>query len=116
MKFQKGKSGNPKGRPPKERELAANLLTVGRRTVLVEGKRVASNKVVAELVYQAIIEGTVVLPNGRTIIIDGDAWRDMVKWLHTHLDGPTKIAVEHDGEVTHIVKVIRGVSMDGLKQ
>ena len=93
-KFQKGQSGNPNGRPPKNRALTDLLETAGNVTVDVDGKKVARKRIVAGLAWELLANGEAVLPNKRKLTLDPGDWLGLYKWIYQHIDGPPKAEVD----------------------
>lgn len=108
MAWKKGESGNPNGRPQKNRTLTAILERTG------GGKKVYSNgqtprKLLAELLWQAATTGEVTFPGDETATsLDMQDWIGVVKFIYQHIDGPPKseVDVNHAGALD--VKVIEG--------
>lgn len=100
MPFKKGQSGNPKGRPPKNRAWTAILERSGSKTVLgPDGKRISRKRFLAECIMQAITTGKVEFVDGGFIATDSfKEWADFAKWIYTHIDGPAKQQLEHLGK------------------
>ena len=95
MRFQPGQSGNPKGRPPKDRALTALLEMAGAKSVILDnGEKVTPKRYVASLVWQALMTGNVALPDGKAIKLGGKDWVELVKFLYNHVDGPPKQNVD----------------------
>lgn len=113
--WQPGQSGNPKGRPRKERALTAMLEAAGSRTIEVDGKRVSGKRALADALWQAAMQGATTLydADGTRLEFAPRDWLDIAKFLYAQIDGPPK--QEHDitsnGET---IKLYGGVDPDGV--
>jgi hypothetical protein len=92
MATPKGVSGNPKGRPPKERALTTLLERAGNLTVDVGDAKVARKRLVAEMVWQVATTGGATFPDGSRLVVDD--WLSVVKWIYAQVDGPPKITAD----------------------
>lgn len=93
-KFQPGQSGNIKGRPPKKRALTEILERAGGRSVNHDGRRVAGRRALAAMVWEGLLTGVVSFPDGKSIRLGPADWKDLVKWLYTHIDGPPSVKMD----------------------
>ena len=98
----KGQSGNPKGRPKKNRALTEILERAGSKIVEYDGKRVSGKRLIARLLWQAATTGECKLPDGESLIVkDFSDWLGVVKFLYAQIDGLPKqdIGLDHSGGV-----------------
>src|SRR5689334_21290158 len=93
-KFQPGQSGNPKGRPPKDRALTALLEKAGSATIEFQGKNISGKRLLPEMVWEGVTTGSVTFPTGEKIKLSPQDWKDFVKWLYAHIDGPPKAEID----------------------
>lgn len=96
--WKKGESGNPNGRPPKNRALSEILERAGSQTLERDGKRLSGKRLIAVLLWELATTGTCTLPNGTVYTVDGAGWFDVVKFLYAQIDGPPKVTTEVTGK------------------
>ena len=99
-----GQSGNPKGRPKKNRALTEILARAGSKTIEdYDGKRRSGKRVMARLLWEAATTGVVQFPGNtdKTTISLSD-WLGIVKFVYGHIDGPPMqaLGVTVDGELS----------------
>jgi hypothetical protein len=92
--FQPGQSGNPRGRPKKDRALTDILERAGSKTVDIDGTNVSGRRLLARMVWQGLMTGEVEFPDGKTMRLAPQDWKDFVKWLYGHIDGPPKAELD----------------------
>lgn len=102
--YKPGQSGNPNGRPPKERELAALLLKAGSKSVEVDGKRVSGKQFVSQAVWELVTTGKTRVGD-RELLLGSEGWFEIVKWIHTHIDGPAKSELDVNQGGTLTIKI-----------
>lgn len=96
--FSKGRSGNPKGRPPKARALTAALEKAGEtKIILDDGKKAPIRQVVSEKLWMALKTGSIELDNGKVLPLkDAEEYMTIIKFLQSAIDGPPPAAVAVD--------------------
>ena len=92
--FRPGKSGNPKGRKPREREFTTFIKRAGKVTALWEDGNKSRAEILAELVWQGLMAGEIVLPGGVKLALSSGEWKDLAKWLYSQVDGPPRLDVD----------------------
>jgi hypothetical protein len=94
-RWAKGQSGNPNGRPPKQRAWTKILEAAGnKKEKLPDGSQVARKKILAELIMQGVTNGVVTLPTGKTLTLSPKDWLDMVWKVYGQVDGPPRAEVD----------------------
>lgn len=99
--WRKGQSGNPKGRPPRNRALSAILARKGDESV--DG--IPNKEILADLLWRFAKTGEIQLGDITVKAKDADDWLGVVKWIYSHLDGPAPAIDPDDNDM--VVRVIR---------
>lgn len=95
MAWKKGQTGNPNGRPLKNRAWTAILERAGNKTVdLPDGSKSKRKDLIAELAMQAITDGKVTLANGDTLELSPRDWMDMLWKVYGQIDGPPRAEID----------------------
>ncbi len=102
--WEKGKSGNPSGRPKRGRALTEILALKAEKTWIVDGKEVPAKEIIAELVVGSLVTGKVsfVDPDERTLKVSSADWISMIKWFYQHVDGDAGKNVTVDGGIVQL--------------
>lgn len=98
--FQPGQSGNPKGRPPKERALADLLaMAGGKRVMAPNGDRVQRQRIAVENIWDLLAFGRAqLLGLERPFAVNGRDYVELVKFVFNHIDGPAPTKFEHSSD------------------
>lgn len=104
--FQPGQSGNPKGRPTKDRALTAILERAGSKSVEVGDKKVSGKQLIAAMIWQGITTRQIEFPDGEKMKLQPYHWLELVKWAYGQVDGPPRaeVDVNSDGTLRIIVE------------
>lgn len=89
MPWQKGQSGNPRGRPKKPRQLTTQLeRSLSRNITLSDGTHINGKRYVASIVRQALTTGEVTLASGKKMDLSPDDIIALMRWAFAQIDGP----------------------------
>jgi hypothetical protein len=100
-----GQSGNPKGRPPKNRVLTEMLRERAQDVLTIGGQEMPAQEAVARAVWQLVTTGEVWLAGKRLEAESVSEWAAVVKWLYTYVEPPKARddAAEHE-MIVHVVR------------
>lgn len=100
--WKKGQSGNPRGRPPKQRALSEILEKRGNVTAQNPqdpNKKIAAKRLVAEHVWNLLATGRTDFASGKSLEIgDVGEYVQLLKFMYEQVDGKAKTQVELSGE------------------
>ena len=88
--WQPGETGNPNGRPLKNRALTTLLERAGSKSLTAAGKRTSGKRWLAHALWELVTTGKVTMPDGSAMQVEPRDWLDTVKWLYGHVDGPAR--------------------------
>jgi hypothetical protein len=90
-----GQSGNPNGRPKKQRAWTALLDRAGSHTILPpDGTPISAKRFIARALVELATHGKTKMADGTEIEVRGDGWFDVVKFIYAQVDGPPKAEVD----------------------
>ncbi len=92
--FPKGKSGNPKGRPPKKRALTNLLERGGNRKFKAADEEIAAKKLFTAHIWEGLATGRIDFGEGVLITLDSSAYINLAKLVLGQIDGPPKAEVD----------------------
>jgi hypothetical protein len=112
MPFQPGTSGNPSGRPPKNRALTEILRKTGARKVAIQQpdgtiKEIPGREALARMVWEVVTSGQVTLPDGTVKeVADFADWFAAVQFIYKHIDGPAPSNVDITTAGQPLIRVV----------
>ncbi len=113
--FPKGKSGNPNGRPVKNRALTQILETAGNSKIKYGDKESARKRVLAQMLWQIATTGKAQLPDGTELVVAPQDWFGIVKFIYSHIDGPPKAELDVTSNGETIIPILKtGMDLDEL--
>jgi hypothetical protein len=101
-RFKKGESGNPAGRPPKERAMTLILETEASKEMIYKGEELPKKVIVARIALDLLTKGRAELADGTVYEMGARDWGDMLRWFYNHVDGPPKQGLADLGDVDKI--------------
>ena len=107
-RWQKGQSGNPRGRPPKSRVLS-QVLTLRADDIihLLDGQTTTNKEVVARMLWEFATTAKLTLSD-RVLYAESVAeWINAVRWIYTHVDGPAPTTNPSDTVEIQIIRAPR---------
>lgn len=88
--------------------MAAAMYAAGDELVRINGNRLTKKEAVAHAAWNLILDGEIVFPDGRVIIIDDiNQWLAAFKFIAQHLDGPPLTNADSRG-LNAVVRVVYG--------
>jgi hypothetical protein len=113
--WEKGQSGNPKGRPKKQRALTRVLqLELSRRYQMADGTFVEGKRYIARIIRQALSNGIIELANGAVITLAADDIIKLLQWSYQHIDGAPIQEIDVSNDQPFVVQIVTGVKHEDL--
>lgn len=113
--FQPGRSGNPKGRPPKKRALT-NLLERGGNAKYGQVDPVAAKRLFAQRVWEGLVTGRIKFDDHTVIDLDAQSYIALAKLVLVQVDGPPRAEVDVTSEGKALKSTPTLDDMKGLMQ
>jgi hypothetical protein len=99
MPWQKGQSGNPNGRPGRDRTLTALLQQAGGKEVQRNGVPVVRQDEAIEHIWNLAAFGrTTFRGSKKPMVIGAMTYVELVKWIYTQIDGPVPTQLQHSSD------------------
>lgn len=103
--WKSGQSGNPKGRPRKNRVLTALLQEQGEARFMFGHDSMTAQEALARAIWQFAVTGEVWLAGKKLQATSVTEWANVVKWLYSHIEPSSAMLPEDDGEM--VIRVVR---------
>jgi len=90
------------------RRLAAFLSKAGEEQITVNGIHLSKQEALAHLMWNLLITGEIVFPDGRLLFVEEvEQWVSVAKFVFTHLDGPA-VGLADSRAGNAVVRVVFG--------
>ena len=106
-RWKSGQSGNPKGRPRKDRVLTELLRQSGETPLLVGGDNLTAQEALARAVWQFAVTGEVLLAGKKLKATSVGEWASVVKWLYSHVEPTSRQVVDASEDNEFVIRVVR---------
>jgi len=99
MAWKKGQSGNPNGRPKKNKALTEILRKAGSKSMEWEGKRISGRQWMARKLWEIIRMGRATFPGEsedepKVMIVSPKDWIGVAQWIYNRVDGPPRAELD----------------------
>ncbi len=89
-RWQKGQSGNAKGKQPNTRALATVLREMGEQDSYAD---ISNQRLLARAIWEGLSHGEIKLISGKRYELGLREWMELMRWLHNHVDGALHMGV-----------------------
>jgi len=95
MRFEKGQSGNPNGRPRKTRALANILEVRGQQKYEYCGELLSGNEILSRIVWDILLKRKALfMDRKRYEAIKLELWENILKFYVNHTEGPPRAELD----------------------
>lgn len=97
------------------RALAILLNALGKEEITINDKPVSRMTQLGSIVWEFLLDGKIVFPDGHTLIPSASEWGRMIRWFFIHLDGPVRLPSPQQPvnasatSIVQVVEVVRGI-------